>query len=471
MAEQLEIVIGANVDDAKAGVKDLQGVINDFARQGKLSIGVVEQSLAQLRAQIKVTSNPDDVAKLKQAYTELNKTLQQLKISGGLESQLNGISRSTRLAHSDLDQMSRSLAEVASGNGNVIESLSRVAFSFEQLRGQAGSTKGALAELGDVLKSPTGLLVAGAALVPLLIDMGSKFLDIASGSRQAEEDLKTLTAQLKISQEAIKGFNEDIDQAAVTRRLRIDIETPPGIGRTIKELGADLDAAQLKILNTLPAIKSYREELDRVEASSKKVAEAQKDLHVGSLAFEQNKVTLENNARQIELLKKQIQEANKELEKAQQDVINIPLKIQLTNLDEARAEGKKQLQEFNRNLIERAKADAPFFEVPVNLKFVVGDTSERELEKAKDILSGIEEHTIRLKIVVPDAIELPKLKPEVDQPFFKQQLNDLIKGFDIPIRAALDEPSLAQTEDAIKKIFSGFSDTNIFTQFGHSAGE
>ncbi len=429
MAEQLEIVIGANVDDAKAGVKDLQGVITDFARQGKLSIGVVEQSLKELRGLIKTTSDPTEVGKLKQAYVELQRTLQQLKVSGGLESQLNGISRSTRLAHSDLDQMSRSLASIASGNGNVLEGLSRVAFSFEQLRGQTGSTKSALAELGAVLTSPAGLLVAGAALAPLLIEIGTKFLAMADGSRQAKEDIDNLTASLKASKEILGSFNDEINAAAVTRKLNIDIETPPGLDRTLKELNSDLDTAGQILKNNQPAIDAFTDDIARLEAASKKAAEANKDLLGGSIPFRRNANLIAENDAQVTKLKENIASLKKELDKAGEAVINIPLRIKLAKTDEARADAKKQFELFNRDIISLAQEAEKLFKIPVGLELSKFDSDFEKLRKSLLIIGGIKDFTIPIKVdfKLPDIKELPK---EQVEKFFKEVPNALQDAVD-----------------------------------------
>src|SRR4249919_3447979 len=138
MAEQLEIIIGANVDDAKAGIQDVTKAIDQFARQGKLSIGVIEQSLIQLRQTIKITTDPVELNKLNIAFTQLQQKIQQLKAEGGLETKLDGISRSARLAHSDIDQVARDLQLFASGNERAGDALSSLVFTFERLKGTAG---------------------------------------------------------------------------------------------------------------------------------------------------------------------------------------------------------------------------------------------------------------------------------------------------------------------------------------------
>ncbi len=502
MAEQLEIVIGANVDDAKAGINSLSKTLDDFAKQGKLSIGVIEQSMLQLKATIKATTDPAELQKLNTAFKALQDRLVQLKQQGGLETTLGGVSRSARLAHSDLDQISRDLQLFASGNERAGDALSGLVFTFERLKGTAGGTKAAIASLGEAFLGPAGIVIAISTALNLLGPFVSDLFKASAASKETAENAKKLKDSISgIFEGSAKEATEVLSLIAV---LKSETETRERKLEAIKELNKispetfnnlklegdavrNLDAdyqTYLASLKTVIAAKIKQAQLEQlVSELLKKQGTTATGFDAGIQAA--NKALDENIAKKLKagealnsLEQLRLDQSKKEQADIQKltDQIDVLFKDlqQLSKgikLDIKTDTAKQGLSEVQKRLIDIAELAQKVFNIPLKLRFDTGDLDVDKFRKAQEILRGIEDHTIRLRIILPDNIELPVLKPRIDEPAFKQEFKDLVKGLTVPLAIVLDQPSLLETEDQIKKIFSQFSDTNIFTQFGHNAGE
>ncbi len=535
MAEQLEIVIGANVDDAKAGIQSITDVINDFARQGKLSIGTVEQSLIQLRQTIKTTSDPADIAKLKTAYDELSKTLVGLKNDAGLEQRLGGISRATRLAHSDVDQLSRSIALFSQGNERGVDTISNLLFTFERLEGVTGGARQALASLVATFSGPAGIAIALSTAVNLLGPFVEKLFEASDAEKKAAEQTKELKKQL----DSLKSVS-DITITA-TGGVQGEIEKVLALAQAVQDTNISYKE-RIQALNELQAanknyfgditleteslekltarvneytnaliqaavVKGFENEISKVAPELGKLNKAFNDandninklkknlddlnaapkipqpqvLLPGGIAGVTTQQLSDQTAAQLKLIQAIQDEITKRdalagtLQKERsnyadlQDAIHLAVNesLKFKPLDTKQVD--KGLDETAKKIIDLAKLASTIFNIPVPLRFAIDDSSKQEFKKAQDILKGIEDHTIRVRVVVP-SIEFPSLLPRIDESGFKKEFDGLVNGLTIPLKLLLDEPSLLETEDQVKKIFSGFSDTNIFTEFGRNAG-
>lgn len=205
MAEELKIIVGADVTEAQAGLSTVGQALDDMARKGQLSIGVLERSMQDLKNIIRTTTDPGDLQKLNTAFQQMNDRLTQLKAQGGLEDRLGGISRASRIAHVDIEEMGRSLALFASGSTNALQSLGNVAFNFERLAGQTGGTAEAFAELGGSLLGPIGIITGVSILSPLL----QKLIGDLSGT---EEAAKASKASFEALQTALKSIGETMTE-------------------------------------------------------------------------------------------------------------------------------------------------------------------------------------------------------------------------------------------------------------------
>lgn len=372
----------------------------------------MKDGLKSLKDQLDKTTDPSEVTRLTKAIVDQKNQIQQAQAAtNGFANSTFGVSRAARIAHNDLDQTVRSLEGFSRGSSGAADGVSNLIFTFERLKGVTGSTKAALSSIGEALLSPAGLVLALGVGIPLLVEAGQKFLTMASGEAQAKQELDDLTASLKKSSEALQGFNKEIDQSILTRKLKIDIETAPGLNRTLKELQADLDGANLKILNSTTAIDEYDNKLKAVEESTKKVSEAQKDLHFGSIQFSRNKVILENNEKEAALLKKSIDDEKKKLEDSQADVINIPLRIQLAKTDKAREDAKKAAEEAKKEMEKAAKETAKdgfiFFIAPHPEVPSLKDSSDSIFNKLKE--------DINKKAAAIDIPIIPKIQLHLDE--------------------------------------------------------
>src|SRR6185369_12197000 len=350
----IELQIGANVQPAIDGVNSVTKVLQDFASKGKLSIEVVENSMQDLKTAIKTSSDPAVVAKLKSAYSELNDTLKKLKIDAGLEQQIGGISRSTKLAHNDIAQLVGSLDSFSRGSSGAVEGVSNLILTFEKLKGETGGTKSAIGALAEAFLSPAGLVLAIGAAIPLIIEVVEKFEEMGDGSENTKEKIDALTESLKKQKQLLEGFNDDLDQATQIRKLKIDIETPQGLQRTIKDLNADLDAANLKVTQTSASLKVWQSDLDALKKKNDDVTKSAEAS--GATLSKSGKALVESNKKQIELLQKQIDDGTKDLKKAAGDVEAIPFKIKLAQTDDARDEAKRAADKLAKELEDALKA-------------------------------------------------------------------------------------------------------------------
>lgn len=475
MAEELSIVIGADVTAAKAGINSVSAVLDDFARKGKLSIGVIEQSMEQLKAVIKTTSDPTELNKLKDAYHGLQLQLASLKNESGLTSQLGGISRASRTAHTDLEQISQSIRGLASGNERGIDALSNLVFTFERLSGQTGGAKAALAALGQALIGPAGIVLAFSALLPLAEKFVSKLFETANASKEAQKNAEEF-------KKTVQGIFTDTAKEAAQASVLIDVlknetETRERKLAAIKELqkiqpdvfkNLKLEGDAVVGLDT--AYKNYLESLKTVIAV--KIKQAQLEDTITKLLQKQGITTtgfdkgIQDANKQLDTLIAQKEKAGKPLnsfeiirkDQAKREADDIKkLSDQITGLNEdiqklskgVKVEIKtgtssEGLTELQRKLIALANQAQEFFNIPLRLKFLVDDTEKTKLQKAIQILEGIKDHTIRLNVIVPDKVALPKAKLEIDKPEFTKSINDLLSVKTAPIKLALTLTTLGE---------------------------
>lgn len=437
----LDLTIGANVQPAIDGVNSVTKVLQDFSNKGKLSIEVVENSMNDLRAAIKSSSDPAVVQKLKGAYTELDATLKKLKIEGGLEQSLGGVSRATRLAHADIGQLVGSLEGFSRGSSGAVDGVSNLIFTFERLKGVSGGTGGAIDAVAEAFLSPAGLVLAIGAGIPLIIEAAKKFDEMSNGSRQAKEELDALTESLKRNKVLLEGYNEDLDQASVIRKLKIDIETPQGTGRTIADLNVDLDKAHTTLANVTPALKEWQSEVDKLVSVNDKLTAHLKDQHA-ELSSE-GKVLFEGNQKKIDALQKQIDEFKKQESQAKATIAEIPFKIKLVQTDQAAEDVKKAAEKA----AQEAKKSA----------------SERERE-AKQEAARLQ--SLSTVFAAPDKLDVPSLKNT--QVFFdalKADINKKSQAVEIPIAPKIQlridarELDLKQVQDQISIISKTLEDS------------
>lgn len=332
----LELTIGADVQPAITALRQMK------------------DGLKSLKDQLDKTTDPAEVNRLTKAIVDQKNQIQQAQAAtNGFANSTFGVSRAARVAHNDLDQTVRSLEGFSRGSQGAVDGLGNLIFTFERLKGVTGSTGSALGALGEALLSPAGLVLALGAAIPLIIEAVDKFDEMSSGSRQAKAELDALTESLKKNKVVLEGFNEDLDNANITRKLKIDLVTGPGTQRTLAELNSDLDAAKTKLAGTTPALKEWQGELDKLIAKNKQIDDQQKA--TGASLSKEGKAFVENNQKKIDELQKQITEFKKIESKAQEDITNIPIRIQVVEADKAREDAKKAAEEAARAAKEAAK--------------------------------------------------------------------------------------------------------------------
>lgn len=474
--------IPSSANNAGQSLNTVTDVINNFSRQGKLSIGVVEQAMVQLRTTIKQTTDTTELKKLNDAYTELQRKLNSLKLTGGLEQSLGGVTRSTRIAHGELDQMSRTLAQFATGNGRAIDGLSQIAFSFEQLIGKTGSARIALATLGETLLSPAGLLVALSALAPLVEEIGGKLLE---GFGKGSKEIQEAADRSKKLKDAISGIfegtaKEVTDVTSLIAVLRSETETRERKLAAIKELNQiapetfnNLKLEGDSVKNLDQDYKNYLQNIQTVIAA--KIKQAQLENLITQILKLQG-VTLTQQEKAIADFGKNLAKAispklpqdqrNIFLEKIQDDakkttseINNIQTQIEslskdLTELSTGikiktdTTDAHNGIDELQRRIITLAKEAEKVFNVPLKLRFDDTDLDIDKLAKATEVLKGIKDFTIkaRVDIDLPDIKELPKEQveklfinvPDALQDAINKGIVAVPQGFIIPIKLDLD---------------------------------
>lgn len=448
----IQLNIGANVQPAVDGVKSLTGVLDDFARKGQLSIGVIEKSMQDLRNVIKQTTDPTDLNKLKQAYRELQLQLANLKNEGGLTSQLGGISRATRTAHSDLEQMSQSIRGFASGSERGADALSNLVFTFERLSGQTGGISAAFSSLGKTLLGPAGIVLAVTTLLPLMENLVGKLFGASEASKEhkkAVEDAKKAIDDLAIStvkeiekltlivgvienhnttrenqKAALKKVNEEygpllksmgIEQVTVDNLNTAYTALIDNLLRqaVIKGLQDQITESVKKTAAEIIKLRVHQEELAEKEKNRQQAAknaqeqETERVKHLGEATVQQSKAVSDQTNTQLRV-NKTAQEAaasvfdyDGKVKKLTGDLIDqlSPLKNVATSLADIGEAGKnakvdvsiKGLDEAQRKLVEAVKKlqATAIFEIPLSLKVLDTDLAKEQLKKAQDFVQAL----------------------------------------------------------------------------------
>ena len=526
----LQLNIGANVQPAVDGVNQIKNVLADFAAQGKLSIGVVEKSMQDLRNVIKQTTDPTELNRLKEAYRQLQLQLAQLKNEGGLTSQLGGISRATRTAHSDLEQISQSLRGFANGSERGADALSNLVFTFERLSGQTGGIGAAFATLGKTLLGPAGIVLAVTTLLPLMENLIGKFFGASEASKEhkkAVEDAKKALDDLAVSTvkdieklTLIVGVIENHNTTRANQQAALK-KVNEEYGPLLKSMGIEkvtvdnLNVAYTALIENLlrqavvkglqdeitESVKKTAAEIIKLRVEQEKLAEkqrsqqtaskdaqekeAERTKHLGETIRQQSGAVSDQTSTQL-VHNRAVQQAaanmsdfDGRVKKLTDDLITqiAPLKNVATSLAEiGLTEVKpkvdaKGLDEVQRKIIAVAEQAQEFFRIPLNLKFSVDDSDKDKLQKAIEIIKGIKDQTIRLNVIPPEKIKLPESKLEIDKTEFHKSIETLLSVTSIPLKVALDKSTIADVERNIGTIFSDFSSKNIFGDVGKKTGQ
>lgn len=493
MAEELSIVISADVEDAKQGIKSVSSVLDDFARKGQLSINVLEQSMLDLKKAIRSSSDPSEVAKLKEAYEALRLKLNSFKNESGLATQLGGISRATRTAHADLDQISQSLKGFASGSERGVDALSNIVFTFERLAGQTGGVKAAISALGETLIGPAGLVLAFTTLLPLLeslvedlFNFGDAFDDAAIAAANFKNDLKSVD-------DFIKGFKENLDFQAEINKLKAQLQLGSGFKANIFGQVLDIENAKKQLGLLDRALEDTFNEINSRLASASIVLGKS-----GKKLFDSFNQTIElipkdlidklgdSDKRfltELKDLSEQAADINKERGRLMDGIEKGNLKKQITEHDKQLEEDKKHNEErlreqnefIQKTIALGKKLQSQFSDnLKAQVKIFDEDDLKTQLAKSQVLIDNFINHNFRNVIerftIIPD-IKLPKLKPEIEKPFFEAEFKDFVKDITVPIKIVLDVATIPEVERSIEQIFSDFSQKTIFGDVGRKTGE
>lgn len=547
MAEELEIIIGADVTKA-------QDALNSFTN----SIKILENQLARLN---KIASLPDlNTNQLQRVNALIKSTENQLNSlktrAEQLKPSFDKMAQGASAANIALINTGRVLQDLPFGIIGVANNINPLLESFQRLRVQAGSTGGAIKALISGLAGGGGLGLAVSAITGALSfaaiglqaftrGMGGaekKADDAKDSIEKLKESLKDLRSVSEIRIQSVGSVEGDISRvSALAEAVRdtnksyserknaldqlqqanksyfgdITLETSSmetltarvneytdaliqaavvkGFENEISKVAPELGKLNKAFNDSQTNIDKLKDSLAKLGAT--KVTQPQVILPGGTTGANVTQQLSDQTAAELKLAQS-IQEETKKrdelgdiLQKTRgeyadlQDAIHgaviESLKFKPLTVDTTAAQ--KALSDTQKKIIELAKFLQDSFNVPVDLKFAIGDSSLEEFDKAKKILKGIEDHVIRVKFTSITEerdkiieglhdVKLPILKPEIDKIGFKQEFDNLVKGLTVPLKVLLDEPSLLETEDQLKQIFSGFSDTNIFTEFGRQAG-
>lgn len=432
--------------------KTVEQVLKELGKEGVLSIGVIETSMKDLRTIIKQTTDPTDLNKLKDAYRQLQLQAANLKNEGGLASQLGGISRATRTAHSDLEQISQSIRGFANGSERGADALSNLVFTFERLSGQTGGIGAAFSQLGKTLLGPAGIVLAVTTLLPLMENLIGKLFGASEASKEhkkAVEDAKKAIDDLAVStvkeiekltlivgvienhnttrenqKAALKKVNEEygpllksmgIEQVTVDNLNTAYTTLIDNLLRqaVIKGLQDQITESVKKTAAEIIKLRVHQEELAEKEKNRQQAAknaqeqETERVKHLGEATVQQSRAVSDQTNTQLRV-NKTAQEAaasvfdfagkEKQLTNELIDQIS-PLKNVATSLADIGEAGKnakpdvsiKGLDEAQRKLVDAVKKlqATAIFEIPLSLKVLDTDLAKEQLKKAQDFVQAL----------------------------------------------------------------------------------
>jgi hypothetical protein len=499
MAEELKIVIDADVSQAQAGLNSISDSANKTATSLKGIAPAANASLGATSTQVKavtlsVSKLGDTIETLrakalaKRDFINTERDVAKIAI---LNKEIQALEAEiTRVQNIGKAGINIDTSSLVSGANGAFSALRKIAFilpgigvagilnfgvnlveSFFKIGEQADKTKDQLEELKktlDDLKSASDIKIESTGSVQGDVEKVNALAaavrdtNLSYGERKrALEDLQAINKSYfgdltleATSLETLTGrvneYTQALIQAAVVKGFQDQISKfAPELSKANKALSDNAEAVK-KWQDILSAFKQTPEFLNHNSA--------QQIEDIGSFATKNIDIFKKYQDAQKAIITQtpELQKARAayaDIEDAIQGAVQESLKFKPLTTTAATVD-TKGLDEAQRKLIELAKKAQEIFNVPLKLRFDDSDLDIQKLQKAEQIFKAIADHTIRLNVIVPDKIELPKLTPEVDKPFFKKQLDDFVKNLNVELKVKLIPQSFLEQLDDLKRKLS-----------------
>jgi len=182
--------------DASGGIASIGKLDSSFAPLTG-TIGALENELAGFKSSLISATDPAQISALNRQIVDTKNKIQQITAeSKSFAVSSFGVSRATRIAHGDLEQISRSIVNFSQGNERGVDTLSNLVFTFERLKGATGSTKVALGALVSTFLGPAGLLIGISTVVTVIGPLITKLFDAKKEISETEQKIKDLIQPL-----------------------------------------------------------------------------------------------------------------------------------------------------------------------------------------------------------------------------------------------------------------------------------
>ncbi len=187
----LDIVIGANVQQALAGLEHLSTELDQLAKGGVTSIEQINTAIKTLQATAAKTTDVGALSKINVAIEKLRGESEKLK-GIGLGDGLKKIVPSSDAATQSLTNLGRVVQDAPFGFIGIANNLNPLVEGFERLIKKEGGLSGAFKSLGSSLMGAGGLGLAISVASSLLVVFGDKLLDTGEKAKDAAKAIKTV---------------------------------------------------------------------------------------------------------------------------------------------------------------------------------------------------------------------------------------------------------------------------------------
>src|SRR5882672_6284540 len=256
MAEGLKIIVGADTDDAIAGLKnlasetetsfrqiaisggDLQEAFSQLQKQGAVSIGSLGATIKQLKALLNTTTDVAQIDNLNKALIFLNNKEKDL-LSTHVDKHFDNVTTSTGRASSSILNISRSFEVIPPEVAHVAHSFEQLFTVYERLREESGSSGEALKSFGSLLAGPVGLGLAVSIGISLLSSFIGKLFETSSGFSKAEISAAQFSAEIKKATEQLERFVSGLNFGAEIDKLQARLKLGQGFQFDIESINID----------------------------------------------------------------------------------------------------------------------------------------------------------------------------------------------------------------------------------------
>lgn len=215
---QMDIVIGANVQQAIAGLEHLSQELADLSKGGVTSIEQLNRAMATLRDAAAKATDIGQLAKFNKALEALSGEAVKLK-NVGLGEGLKKIKPGADQATTSLINLGRVVQDAPYGFIGIANNIDPLLQSFQSLRKETGSAGLALKALGGSLLGGGGIGVAVSVVTSLLVVFGDKLFKT---SKQADEAAKAIDSINESAAKNILQFQE-LNAIATDTNQKMDV--------------------------------------------------------------------------------------------------------------------------------------------------------------------------------------------------------------------------------------------------------